>query len=216
MAQDGLHARTVSWLEQLRPYQSAHRRDRMPFRPEVSALLVIDMQRYFLDGSSHAFVPMAADIADNIRRLIAAFRSMGRPVVFTRHALLDGEDPGVMGRWWNDVLRASDPMSEVDPDLGPGDDEVVRKTRYSAFVGTDLGARLERTGTEAVVVTGLMTHLCCETTAREAFVRDYEVFLVVDGTASDSEDLHVSSLKTLTDGFALPVTTEEVLRWSSV
>jgi len=64
-----------------------------------------------------------------------------------------------------------------------------------------------------VLITGVMTHLCCETTAREAFVRDFKVFFAIDGTATKSDDLHVASLKTLTDGFAIPVTTEEVLGW---
>jgi bifunctional isochorismate lyase/aryl carrier protein len=65
----------------------------------------------------------------------------------------------------------------------------------------------------SIVITGVMTHLCCESTARDAFMKDLDVFLVVDGTASKTEDLHISSIKTLTDGFAMPVTTSEVVRW---
>jgi len=64
-----------------------------------------------------------------------------------------------------------------------------------------------------VVITGVMTHLCCESTARDAFMRDLEVFFVIDATATDQEDLHMGSLRALADGFAIMVTTKEVLGW---
>jgi isochorismate hydrolase len=105
-------------------------------------------------------------------------------------------------------------MSGISPALRvERGDAVVRKTRYDAFTGTDLEGVLRRRGVRSVLITGVMTHLCCETTAREAFVRDFKVFFVVDGTATQTEDLHVASLKTLTDGFAIPVTTRGVLEW---
>ena len=57
-----------------------------------------------------------------------------------------------------------------------------------------------------------MTHLCCESTARAAFMKDFEVYFVVDATATQYEELHLSSLRTLSDGFAVPVTTDHVLK----
>jgi len=105
-------------------------------------------------------------------------------------------------------------MSHIVPSLRPTDGEVVlRKSKYNAFAGTDLETELRQLGVKQLLITGVMTHLCCETTAREAFTRDFDVFVVIDGMTSRSEDLHVSSLKTLVDGFAIPVTTEEALRW---
>ena len=200
----------------VQPYRSRHREERYAFSPERSALMVIDMQRYFLDDDSHAYLPTGKAVMDNVGKIVASFRKLDRPVIFTRHALLDDEDAGIMDRWWNDTLRQNDPMSEIVPELKPMDeDDVLRKTRYSAFVGTDLDSRLRSAKVESVVITGVMTHLCCESTARDAFMRDYEVYVVVDGTASSEDELHVSSLRTLTDGFAIPVTTEEVLRWTS-
>jgi len=170
------------------------------------------MQRYFLDELSHAYLPMANEVAENVRRLVDAYRRSGLTVVFTRHAYAANEPPGMMARWWGDVLRMDDPMSEIDPSLGPLPTElVVRKTKYNAFAGTELDQELRIRDVERVAVTGVMTHLCCESTAREAFMRDYEVYFVIDGTASKDEALHASSLRTLTDGFAIPVTTKEVL-----
>lgn len=216
MVDDDLGTKTRGWLEAIRPYRRSHRDARYPFSPKDSALLVIDMQRYFLDEGSHACVPMGRAVLENVGKLVAAFRAIGRPVIFTRHAHLDDEPAGVMDRWWNDVLRASDPLSEITPEIAPASDDVVlRKTRYSAFIGTSLDSELRSADVRSLVVTGVMTHLCCESTTRDAFMRDFDVYFVVDGTASSDEELHLSSLRTLTDGFAIPVTTEEVLGWTS-
>ncbi len=172
------------------------------------------MQRFFIDPVSHASFPEAEGIVGNVRSLLGAFRRHGLPVVFTRHGLLSDESPGIMGDWWGDVLRLESPLSEIDDRLRPLiDEKIVRKTRYSAFVGTDLDEILRELGVTRLVITGVLTHLCCESTARDAFMRDYEVFFVVDSTAADDEDLHVGSLKSLTDGFVLPATTEEVVGW---
>lgn len=202
------------WMSVLGPFTSERRKEGHRFSTERAALLVTDMQLYFLDGASHAFVPAAETVVENVRRIIDGFRARSLPVVFTRHALLREEETGAMGRWWGDLLYEDDPLSGIVPDLAPLPDEpVVRKTQYSAFVGTDLDELLRAKGVEQVVTTGVMTHLCCESTARDAFMRGYDVFFAIDATASKSEELHLASLKTLTEGFAMPVTTEEVLSW---
>jgi isochorismate hydrolase len=172
------------------------------------------MQRYFLESDSHAFIPAATEIVDNVAGIVESYRRRDLPVIFTRHANVRGAPSRSMERWWKDVLYEDDRLSEIAPALAPlREERVIRKSRYSAFVGTDLEDKLRRLGIESVLITGVMTHLCCETTARDAFMRDFDVFIVIDGTASTSEDLHTSSLRTLTDGFAVPVTTEEVLKW---
>jgi isochorismate hydrolase len=180
--------------------------------PPRSALIVIDMQDYFLDEGSHAFIPESKAILPNVKALIDSYRKNGLQVVFTRHAHDDNEDHGMLGKWWADVIMDGHPSSRITSELEPMESEpVIRKNRYSAFQGTDLDAFLRARGIRSVVITGVMTHLCCETTAREAFMKDFEVYFVVDGTATQSEDLHISSLKTLAHGFAVPVTTDDVL-----
>jgi bifunctional isochorismate lyase/aryl carrier protein len=206
--------KTKEWQRIVKPYLSAHRNDTHQFRPKGSALLVIDMQRYFLERDSHAFIPDATAIVGNVTTIIDAYRRADLPVIFTRHANLRGTSSRSMERWWKDILYEDDRLSEIAPGLAPKPKEqVIRKSRYSAFVGTDLESRLRSLGVERILITGVMTHLCCETTARDAFMRDFDVFIVMDGTASKSEDLHTASLRTLADGFAIPVTTEEVLKW---
>lgn len=81
-------------------------------------------------------------------------------------------------------------------------DKLVPKHTYNAFHGTDLESHLKATGKAEVIVTGVMTNCCCETTARDAFVKGFRVFFSSDATATRNEDLHTSSLKTLAFGFA--------------
>ncbi len=90
-------------------------------------------------------------------------------------------------------------MSELAPVQG---DEVVDKRRYSAFAGTGLDQLLRHKGISDIVVTGVMTNLCCETTARQAFVRDFRVFFAADATATATEQMHLASLLNLAYGFA--------------
>ncbi len=187
------------------------RRDRLRFDPTSSALLVLDMQQYFTNSKSHAFVPTTRAILPNIKRLVGFFRETGRPVIYTRHALRDDEEPGTMSLMWQDVVREGTPESRIMSLLKPRPSEIViRKTRYSAFVDTDLEKILRGSGTKSVVVTGVTTHLCCDTTSRDAFMRDFIVYFTVDGTASWTEDLHMSSLLILSDGVVVPVTTADI------
>jgi len=201
------------WKRRIAHYESGHRKKAHPFTSENSALLVVDMQRYFFVKSSHAFLKPAPAILPNVRAILDAYRELGLPIIFTRHAYKKGEDPGIMGTWWRELEEDGDKLAQVVHELEPLPDEpVLRKSRYSAFVGTDLEKRLRKLGVERLLITGVMTHLCCESTARDAFMKDFEVFFTIDGTASEDDDLHVASLMTLTDGFVMPITTEEVLR----
>lgn len=200
-------------MDCLAPHRSGTRERLHPLTLKDSALMVIDMQRYFLDERSHAFLDGAPEVKENARRLVQLYRQERLPIVFTRHALKDDAEAGIMATWWGDNIRDDDPMSGIVDELKPLEDEhVIRKTRYSAFIGTDLDDHLASRGVKRLVVTGVMTHLCCESTARDAFMRDLEVFFVVDATSSGDEELHLSSLRCLTDGFVIPVTTEEVVQ----
>lgn len=181
---------------------------------DKSALFVIDMQRFFCDPRSHAYFKSTKKIINNIKKLISVYRKHSLPIIFTRHALLHTETPGSMGRWWNDILYIDNKLSEIITPLRPlSGEHIVRKTQYSAFFGTDLDSILKKLGVTNILITGILTHLCCETTARDAFMRNFDVFFVIDATASDKRNLHAASLRTLSDGFATMVTTKEVVSW---
>jgi len=179
------------------------------FRRERSALLVLDMQEYFLRPTSHAFIPSAPAILPNLQSLIANFRSSNLPVVFTRHLNTDA-DAAMMLRWWRDVIRADSPDSVLCPALDSSVGVLIEKPQYDAFYKTSLEDLLRGRGVEQVVITGVMTHLCCETTARSAFVRGFDVFFCVDGTATYRGELHRASLLNLSHGFAVPVLAEAI------
>ena len=162
-----------------------------------TALLVIDVQREYFDPDGPAFVEHAADILANVNLLIDAFRAHDLPIVFMRHEhRADGSDAGRMGDFSapdeEDSFVAGTPRAELIPELHTRpDDVVIVKRRYSSFLGTDLEAVLHTAAVRAVVVCGLMTSFCCETTARDAHGRDYEVLFVAD--ANEGPDLADSS-----------------------
>ena len=203
--------KTDEWLNELKV--SSSREEQFKFIPEKSALLVIDMQEFFLNENSHAFIPAAKTIIPNINRIIDAYRKQGYPIIFTFHAYEEDEEPGIMRRWWGDVLRVTSPLSYIHSSLNRKKGDItIRKSRYSAFIRTNLDELLKDMEVTTLVVTGIMTHLCCESTAREAFMKDYEVYFVVDATATDTETLHLSSLRTLADGFALIVKADNITK----
>ena len=186
--------------EMLLSMASVHRR-RSHFVPEQSALLALDLQAYFLDKSSHAFVPSASAILPGINALIQAFSRRGLPVFLTRH-LNTPENAGLMASWWRDLIAEDNPLSRFDARLDPAAGMEIRKTRYDAFYNSPLEAHLLERNVNQVVICGVMTHLCCETTARSAFMRGFSVFFTVDGTATYTEAFHRASLINLAHGFA--------------
>ena len=122
-----------------------------------------------------------------------------------------------MGVWWNAPIYQSDPSSRLDPRMDARGCAILRKSRYSAFAGTRLEKMLRKEGVRTVAIAGVMTHLCCETTARDAFMQDLGVAFLMDATATQDEALHLSSLRTLADGFAEVMTCrelEERLGWN--
>lgn len=180
------------------------------FMPGRSALLVIDMQRYFLERASHAFLPYAQPIISPIRELMEQYLQNDLPVVVTRH--LNTEDnANLMNIWWKDMITEADPLSEVHTDLIHPRVTVLEKSQYDAFYETSLEDLLLEHGTSQVVITGVMTHLCCETTARSAFVRGFEVFFVQDATATSNEHHHQATLMNLAHGLAHIVSGKDII-----
>jgi len=189
--------------------QSIKRRD-LVFVPECSALLILDMQKYFLSASSHAFIPSAQAIIPLIAKLKEAYVAKGLPLIFTRH-LNSPQNAGMMAKWWQDLIGEENPLSEIIDELDISSGMVLKKSQYDSFFETPLTDILRGKGVTQVVICGVMTHLCCETTARSAFVRGFEVFFTVDGTASYNERFHLATLLNLSHGFAVPALVEELL-----
>ena len=185
-------------------------RHQTAFSPEKSALLILDMQRYFLDADSHAHIPSAEAILPRVDALREAYVDAGLPIVWTRH-LNTPADAGSMSRWWQDLIGAENPLSEIDPALDTSSGLVIEKAQYDAFYQTDLAEYLREKNIKQVLISGVMTHLCCETTARSGFVQGFDVFFLIDGTATYNEDFHRATLLNLAHGFATPILSEEII-----
>lgn len=204
-----LRAKTVQWLERVAPFNE----HRMTLSPERTALMVVDMQEFFLDPDSPTFTCGGLAILDNVRGLIDRFRSAGLPVLFTQHVHHpDGMDAGIMGWWWEGMCLEGSPESEIHESISPlPDEKVIPKHRYSAFYNTDLETVLRVLKLEDLVISGVMTNMCVESTTRDAYYRDYRVLLPADATGSINEEMHVASLLNLAFGFAWVTDTQTIL-----
>jgi len=205
-----LPARTQFWLEQIKPFNQ----HQMELSKEKAALLVVDMQHFFLDPASPTFTCGGLAILPTLQRLIAAFREEGRPVIYTRHVHHpDGLDAGIMGWWWEGMCVEGSPESKIHRDIAPlSNEKVISKHRYSAFYNTDLETVLRCLKIEDLVISGIMTNMCCESTARDAYYRDYRIFFLADGTGSINEEMHLASLLNLAFGFAFITTANLVIQ----
>ena len=176
-----------------------------------SALLILDMQDFFLDADSHAYIPSAQDILPCLEELSETYANLGLPLVWTRHLNTDA-DAANMSRWWRDIIKVKHPLSGISAELDTSYGKIIEKTQYDAFYETNLEEYLRERDVEQVVISGVMTHLCCETTARSAFVRGFEVFFLIDGTAAYNEDYHRATLRNLGYGFANLLLCEDILK----
>jgi bifunctional isochorismate lyase / aryl carrier protein len=185
--------------------------ERLSFKPESAALLLIDLQNYFIHPEGKAFLPASKRIMPKLLDLAASWRGRRLPLVLTRH-VDDAVRHPLMQAWWDGGLSAEDPDSRLIAELDPFLDEavLVQKFAYDPFRKTGLAQILRGRGVTQVVIGGVMAHLCCETAARAAFAHDFLPFFLLDGTASHEAENHEATLVNLNHGFAVPSTCAEI------
>jgi ureidoacrylate peracid hydrolase len=199
----------------------------IPLVPGRTALLVVDMQRAFLEPGEAMEVPPARDVVPRIGELIAIFRDKGLPVVFTRFTysveapLLVGElhpehRPATLGtqvgagRPSSSCLEGQDNVRIV-PDLEPRADElVIDKRYYDGFNGTVLDGALRARGITTLVVTGTMTDICVLATVVGGFNREYRMVVVEDGVATLWPGIQDATLDILGRAYARVTSTKAV------
>ncbi|MDD5304813.1 MAG: isochorismatase family protein [Elusimicrobia bacterium] len=197
-----------SWMSDLSRFEARGE----PLRPGKAGLLVVDLIDFFVDRNSSAYLPQSRAAVLGAVRLLEAFRAAGRPVFFARHAHRDPErDGGLMTGWWAKVCREGRPESRVTAALAPRPGEtVLRKTRYSAFSNPRLAPALRAAGVSDLVVCGLATNLCVESTVRAAFDLGLSTFVPADATVAHDEELHLGALRSLAQGFSRVMLVDDV------
>ena len=195
--------------------------------PGRTALVVVDMQRGFLDLGEAMEVPPAREIVPAIQNLLSVFRSRRLPVVFTEFVYSEGV-PVLIGRL-HPEHRPAPPgaprgfglpsssclegttSAETVPDLAPRPDEiVVRKRGYDAFAGTLLDRALRARNVTSLVVTGTMTDICVLATVTAALHREYRVTVVEDGVATLWPEIQRATLDIIGRAYARIATSKEV------
>jgi len=196
--------------------------------PGRTALVVVDMQRGFLDPGEAMEVPPAREIVPVIQRLLDVFRAKRLPVVFTEfvysqsvpvlvgslhpeHRPAPPGAPRGFGRPSSACLEGT-ASAETVPDLAPRPDEmVVRKRGYDAFFGTLLDGALRARNVTSLVVTGTMTDICVLATVTAALHRQYRVTLVEDGVATLWPEIQRAALDIIGRAYGRVVTAKEVI-----
>ena len=197
------------------------------FVPEETALVVIDMQPTFVAPGAPAEVPAARGIVATIQRLANAMRPLGVLIFWFIHANSQTEK----GSDWNgffDYFVADDLREKTLVSLKPGnpdtllwhtfetdaDDIFLFKNRCSALIqgSSDLQKVLNDRGIRNLLVTGTKTNVCCEATARDAMMLDYNTVMISDATAALSNDEHRATLETFIQQFGDVMTADETLQ----
>lgn len=190
--------------------------------PDTTALINVDMQHCFVEASPLAS-PDGPAVLERINELAGTCRDAGVLVVHTRGWMRpDGSDLGVMGQlvppFIVELYTEGSPSAELHSALSVEDrDVILSKPRYGAFHGTDLELILRCRGIDTIIVSGIATNICCETTAREAAQRDFRVFFLSDGTATknmngvSAEDLQRATCASLGMVFAELATVDEMI-----
>lgn len=211
-----------------------------PLVPEKTALLVVDVQRYFTEpdhpfgrlsssriegGIASYFERLERTVIPHLRSLLRVTRQHTGPIVYTRLGshLADGSDLPAWARRINESSQQTfgsrvfpsfqDRSSEIDPRVAPEPrDRIVQKTTTGALASTPLASDLRTLGIRSVVVTGVLTPFCVAQTARELADRDFDVAIVQDATASLTETAHGAALAAFEAIYGWVVPTREVVQ----
>jgi biuret amidohydrolase len=201
---------------------------RFPIDPARTALVAVDMQNCFVADAPVA-APLGREVAERLNRLAAGCRMAGIPVIWTRHVVRpDGSNVGLLGEVVpavaQGIINDDAPSAAMHPLMEVQDgDIVVNKPRFGSFHGTDLEVILRSRGIETLILGGINTNICVDTTAREAAAREFRVLFLSDGTANfdlpdgglgavTADELQRAACAVMAFGFGEVVTVAEALR----
>ena len=195
--------------------------------PAKTALVVVDMQNAFMmDGVGHAVCEEAREIVPNINRLARAVRATGGAVVWIKTLFTEAS----LTEWSNGYgILAPDRRAKRIEALSKGGkgyelwdaldvadrDLMVDKQRFSAFLpnSSNLAEILRGKGIDTVLITGTVTNVCCESSARDAIMMNFKTIMLADGNAAANDDEHNASLVAFYLTFGDVMTTDQAIEY---
>jgi ureidoacrylate peracid hydrolase len=192
--------------------------------PSRTALVIVDMQNYFMKPGFQGEVPMARAIVPNVNRLAAEVRELGGHVVWVKNATNDTRESwAVFHDWLQTPERRDRRYATMDTgheghalfaelDAKPEDAQIVKK-RFSAFIqgSSDIESYLRGRGIDNLLVGGTATNVCCESSARDAMMLNFKVTMVPDVLATYTDEDHNATLRTFYSIFGDVQTSDEVI-----
>ena len=183
---------------------------------DTSALLVIDMQKGFFERGPFELLG-ASKIIPGVKRLISRCRSVGTKIVFTR-VYHDDMRKGIYPLLFPSHFRKGKPrlnrsasIFQIIDELKPEpNDIIIDKSRYSAFFKTKLESILHKSSIDTLLIVGVATNVCCESTVRDAFFRNFRVIVLSDLNATYSRQAHNASLENIRNCFGIVGKSSEV------
>jgi nicotinamidase-related amidase len=180
--------------------------------PVRTAVVVIDMQRDFLDPGAPVATPGGLDLIPRINRLTARARVVGMPVIFTQEMhRADKSDFGIELEFEPPHCLEGTPGMDLagQLDIAPGDYRILNKRRYDAFLGTDLDTLLRSLRIDSLLVAGVCTDICVTSTVQHARNLDFRCYILRDCVAGTSAERHEAALLGLSHVFGYVVTLAE-------
>ncbi len=189
-----------------------------------TALVVVDMQLYFMGEGQPSECPVAREIVPNVNRLADATRRAGGTVIWIQTV----SGPESLDFWSVYYQRMTDQAGNARVEgMSPGgsgydlwpeldvrdEDRIVNKTRYSGFIPSpsQLEGVLREGGIDTLLITGVSTCTCCESTARDAMMLNFRTMMISDGCAAPEDELHAATLNQFYIQFGDVQTTDEVV-----
>lgn len=194
--------------------------------PRSTALLVVDMQNYFMQPTQAGEIDATREIISNVNQLAASMRASNGTIAWLRHTITEESEK----RWplWLNGLGSGEWSSRTREALLPGSqgheihqaldveggDLMIDKYCFSPFTegSSDLHVRLRERGVDTLIITGVATNACCESTARDGMMMNYRVHFVSDATACRTKEEQSATLAIVTVMFGDVRTTDQILQ----
>ncbi|MGB6537660.1 MAG: isochorismatase family cysteine hydrolase [Xanthobacteraceae bacterium] len=193
--------------------------------PQKTALVVVDMQNYFVKQGHQSEIPLAREIVPNINRLAAELRRRGGHVVWVRNGTNDTRESwSNYHHYLQSPERAERRLQSMETgadgyefwhlnDIRPEDAQITKK-RYSAFIqgSSNIERLLRERGIDTLLIAGTATNVCCESTARDAMMLNFKVVMVADALATHTDDEHNATLSNFYGQFGDVQTVDEAVQ----